>query len=106
MRSLLVPLALVAIVLLSTPALAKKGGAENIDFGSITCGQFVQDLSTASDEDAGVILMWLDGYLSGVSGDPVLDWNNLTTFGEELVTYCNENSGTKMLDAAREVGIR
>lgn len=55
---------------------AKKAQSRNINFGAITCGEFLQDISQSSDEDAGVVLMWIDGYLSGVSGDTTLDWKN------------------------------
>jgi acid stress chaperone HdeB len=59
---------------LSMPVSAKKPGAQNINFGAITCSEFMKELSQGSAEDAGVVLMWIDGYLSGVSGDTVLKW--------------------------------
>ena len=95
-----------ASLLVSAPALAaKKAPMQNIDFGSITCGQFLQDLSQSSAEDAGVVMMWIDGYLSGVSGDTLLNWKDLEKFSGNLVTYCGEKPTIKVLDAAEAVGI-
>ncbi|MCP5197041.1 MAG: hypothetical protein H6974_09690 [Gammaproteobacteria bacterium] len=89
----------------SAPALAKKTQMQDIDFGAITCGEFMQELSKSSSEDVGVILMWIDGYLSGVSGDTVLSWKNLEKFSADLVAYCGSKPDVKVLDAAEEVGI-
>ena len=76
--------------LLAPPALAKKTQMKNIDFGEITCAEFLQELSTSSSEDAGVVLMWIDGYLSGVSGDTSLNWKDLEKFSTNLVAYCGK----------------
>jgi acid stress chaperone HdeB len=53
----------------------------------------------------GVVFMWIDGYLSGVSGDKVLSWKNLEKFSIDLVAYCASKPDEKVLDAAEEVGI-
>lgn len=98
-------LCLATSLLASGPVAAKKAQMQNIDFGTITCGSFLKELSTGNAEDAGVVLMWIDGYLSGVSGDTTLDWSNLETFSKELVEYCGNSQDTKVLDAAKKVGI-
>ena len=90
---------------LSMPVSAKKPGAQNINFGAITCGEFMKELSQGSAEDAGVVLMWIDGYLSGVSGDTVLKWGDLEKFSTDLVAYCGKKPDEKVLDAAEAVGI-
>ena len=92
-------------LLVSGPVAAKKAQMQNIDFGSITCGAFLKELSTGTADDAGIVLMWIDGYLSGVSGDTELDWGNLEKFSKDLVEYCGNNSNTKVLEAAKKVGI-
>ena len=89
----------------SSTALAKKSQIQNIDFGAITCNEFMQEIAKGSSEDAGVVLMWIDGYLSGVSGDKVLSWKSLEKFSTDLVTYCGNKPDAKVLDAAEEVGI-
>ena len=103
--SLLIAVLGLAASLLAPPVLAKKSQMRNIDFGEITCGEFLQELSTSSAEDAGVVLMWIDGYLSGVSGDTSLDWKDLETFSTNLVAYCGKKPDEKVLDAAEAVGI-
>ena len=92
-------------LLVSGPVAAKKAQMQNIDFGSITCGAFLKELSTGTADDAGIVLMWIDGYLSGVSGDTELDWGNLEKFSKDLVDHCGKNADTKVLEAAKNVGI-
>jgi len=85
---------------------AKKSKvAEDLNFGVYTCASFLQDASTATAEDLGAVFLWLDGYLSGVSGDTVLTWKGLEDFGQKLVKYCADHRKVKLLDAAKTVGI-
>lgn len=98
-------LCLSAALFASSTALAKKSQTQDIDFGAITCNEFMQELAKGSSEDAGVVFMWIDGYLSGVSGDKVLSWKNLEKFSTDLVAYCSSKPDAKVLDAAEEVGI-
>lgn len=94
-------------VLIAIPGHARKKSQEqDIDFGSYSCRQFVEDLAEGSEEDAAVVMMWLDGYLSGVSGDTVLNWKEFENFAERLVEYCAENGSTNLLKAARKKGIQ
>ncbi len=78
---------------------------DSIDFGTISCSEFIQDLSTSSEDDAALILMWLDGYLSGVTGDTKLRFNAMESFGSNLVDACSKSPNSKVLDVARIVGI-
>ncbi|MBF0256106.1 MAG: hypothetical protein HQL47_06540 [Gammaproteobacteria bacterium] len=104
MKTLIPALALSLCLLAAGPAIAKKQ-SQNIEFGSISCNDFVQGLAEMDAEGAGLVLVWLDGYLSGVSGDTKLDWDNLSTIGESLVEHCSANPDDTFLDAAKEVGI-
>jgi acid stress chaperone HdeB len=94
-----------AALLLSTPALAKKTQMQDINFGAISCGQFMEGMSEGSDDDMAVVLMWIDGYLSGVSGDTVLNWKNLEKLSANLIDYCESNPEANVLEAAEKVGI-
>lgn len=108
MKKMLVTLVLAGVLMVpALPAQAKRGGGgmENINFGRITCDQFMEEIADASEEDIGAVFLWLDGYLSGVSGDVVLKWNGLERFAEKLVQRCSDRGGEKLLDAARRVGI-
>ena len=98
-------LCLSAALSISTLAWAKKTQIQNIDFGAITCGEFMQEIAQGSSEDAGIVLMWIDGYLSGVSGDTTLHWKNLEKFSTDLVEYCGNKPRAKVLEAAEAVGI-
>ena len=98
--------ALVAGLVAIIPAYAaKKSGPANIDFGAYTCEQLIQEAANSSAEDMGAVLMWLDGYLSGVSGDSELNWKDLEKFSANLVTYCGNKPNEKVLNAAEAVGI-
>lgn len=101
LKSLAAPL-LAAGLLFAQPAPA----AENIDFSAITCEEFINDIGAASEDDVAAIMMWLDGYLSGVSGDTVLRFDAMESFGTSLVEHCAKNGKTRLLDAARKVGLQ
>jgi acid stress chaperone HdeB len=108
MPALLRSLVCAAILLLAAtgPALAKKQQQpQNIDFGAISCKDFVLEIADADEESAGIILMWLDGYLSGVSGDTTLNWKTLESFSGALMDACAKKPGKKVLDVAKDVGI-
>jgi acid stress chaperone HdeB len=92
-------------LLAPSPAQAKKQQLENIDFGAITCKEFIADIAQADEDAAGIVLMWLDGYLSGVSGDTSLNWKGLEAFSGALVDTCAKTPNKKVLDVAKAVGI-
>ncbi|MBF0424078.1 MAG: hypothetical protein HQL73_13920 [Magnetococcales bacterium] len=85
---------------------AKKAQTQNIDFANYTCASFLKELAGSNDEDAGAVLLWLDGYLSGVSGDTVLNFKGLEEFSGKLVTHCKNKGDDRLLEAAKEVGIQ
>jgi acid stress chaperone HdeB len=105
LKLLAVPLLAGLALTTSTGADARKGESADIDFGRITCQAFMKDLSNATEEDAGAIFLWLDGYLSGVSGDTTLRWQGMSNFAEQLVARCQKRGREPLLDAARAVGI-
>lgn len=99
-------LSLTVTLFLTSFSYAKKSQNQKIDFAGYTCSSFLQEIATSSEEDAGAVLLWLDGYLSGVSGDAVLDFKGLETFSTKLVTHCKEKGDDRLLDAAKQVGIQ
>ena len=101
-------LSLVLSLACASAALAKKQAQpSNINFGTITCNEFVQGVAESDDaESIGIILVWIDGYLSGVSGDTTLNWKNLEQFSSRFVEACQKTPNRKALDVARDVGIR
>lgn len=101
--AMLTTLSLLALTTL--PVQAKKARVQDIDFGDYTCRAFLSDIADASEEDAAAVLLWLDGYLSGVSGDTVLSWGGLEQFTTALIERCRRKGNEQMLEAARQVGI-
>lgn len=102
-------IAILSLVLaLLGPSLAwakKQQQLANIDFGAITCREFVEEINQADEDAAGIVLMWLDGYLSGVSGDTVLNWKGLEAFSGTLIDACVRTPNKMVLDVAKSVGI-
>lgn len=94
-------------LLIALPGEARKRSqSQNIDFGTFSCRDFLEEVTQSSEEDVGVVMMWIDGYLSGVSGDTVLNWKEFERFSERLVEYCAEHGSVRLLDAARRKGIQ
>lgn len=96
-------IALLALIPMASPAQAGK--MRNIDFGEFTCGQFIAEIARASEDDAGAVMLWIDGYLSGVSGDTELNWRGIEAYGERLVEHCARHPERNLLESARKVGI-
>lgn len=105
MNKLLTVSALAVGLMLAGATDAKRMQQQNIDFGTITCQEFLQDVANSSEDDIGAVMLWIDGYLSGVSGDTELRFDGLEQFGTDLVERCQEHGKERLLDAARKVGI-
>ncbi|MBF0273383.1 MAG: hypothetical protein HQL98_15140 [Magnetococcales bacterium] len=96
-----------ASLLVATPGHAKKQKqSEDINFGVYTCQEFLEEAAQGNAEDIGIVLMWIDGYLSGVSGDTVWKQKGFEEFSERLVNYCAKHGDAKLLDAAKKKGIQ
>jgi acid stress chaperone HdeB len=63
----------------SAPALA-----DDIDLSTWTCKQF----QSASKENIGVILAWLDGYYKDEDDPPVIDTTKFIDNAKKLGDYC------------------
>jgi acid stress chaperone HdeB len=93
-------------LLVTPPALTfSKTRNQTLDFGAITCGEFLKERASSPAEDANLILMWLDGYSRGVSGGTVLNWKDIEKFSADLAAYCTQKPDASVLDAAEAVGI-
>lgn len=75
----LVSLAVTGTLLSCVPAMA-----EDIDLSAWTCKQFL----SASKEDVGVILAWLDGYYKDEDDPPVIDTTKFVDNAKKLGEYC------------------
>ena len=58
--------------------------ADDIDLSTWTCKQF----QSASKDDVGVILAWLDGYYKDEDDPPVIDTDKFVANAKKLGEYC------------------
>ncbi len=56
-----------------------------IDLSTWTCKKF----QSASKDDVGVILAWLDGYYKGENDPPVIDTDKFVANAKKLGEYCS-----------------
>jgi len=96
----------ILVLIFTLPAVAKKQQVKNIEFGAITCEEFIQEVAASDEDSIAIVFMWLDGYLSGVSGDTQLNWNNLEGFSTNLMNGCAKKPKSKVLNIAKAVGIK
>jgi acid stress chaperone HdeB len=70
--------------------------ADEIDLTNWTCKKFM----SASKEDVGVILAWLDGYYTDEDDPPSIDTGKLVTNAKKLGEYCTAHPNDHLIDAA------
>lgn len=105
-KSIALVLVALSLMTISSADAAKKSSPANINFGSFSCADFMSAVNSGSEDDIAAMLIWLDGYLSGVSGDAELNWENFEAFSENIGTYCASNGRANLLSAAKKVGIQ
>ena len=76
--------------------------ASSVDMRDATCA----DLTNLNEAEAGAMLFWLDGYLSGISDDTTFDSENLERFALNMGTYCASNPDVGILTAAKKIGLQ
>lgn len=100
-KSIVVVAALVSALAFSSSVSAKKEQEVKFDMKDLTCKELIE-----MDEDtAGIMLMWLDGYLSGVTSDTRFDGSQFGSFAGSLGEFCAKNPTEKVLDASHQLGI-
>ncbi|WP_449246499.1 HdeA family protein [Desulfarculus baarsii] len=98
-------LCLSLLAIFSSAAMAQKQNVDDVDFGALTCQDFIMGLAKSDEETAGLVLLWLDGYLSGVSGDTVIRWQTIDDFSNNIVDACGNQPDRNLLEVAKEIGI-
>ena len=90
---------LVTLIVPGASFAAKKQVGTAIDMSKYACSEL---LAQDSDE-MGTILIWIDGYLSGKTGDTTID----TKFLEELATgvgqTCKDSPNSKVLSVVEKL---
>lgn len=84
-------LCLLAAALAIVPPAAN---AEKLDMGKFTCGEL---LKLDGDEGA-MVYFWLDGYVSHMTGNNVIDTGTMEADITALMEMCQKNLGMKILD--------
>ena len=67
---------------------------DKVDMASYTCA----DLLAEEEDDVGTILLWVDGYLSGKTGDTVINTKFIGELAESVGEKCAEKGEAKLLD--------
>jgi acid stress chaperone HdeB len=75
---------LAAVVGMGMLAWSAPSFADDIDLSTWTCHQF----QSASKEDVGVILAWLDGYYKNEDDPPVIATDQFVANAKKLGEYC------------------
>jgi acid stress chaperone HdeB len=78
-----------------TPTYLSPAFADDIDLSTWTCKQFV----SASKDDIGVILAWLDGYYKQEDDPPVIDTTKFVDNAKKLGEYCAANPEIGLITA-------
>lgn len=94
-------IAVAATLTFSSGAFAKKEQNVTFDMKELTC----KDLISFDEDTAGIMLMWIDGYLSGVTGDTRFDGKQFESFAGSLGEHCAKNPNSTVLDASHKLGI-
>jgi acid stress chaperone HdeB len=69
--------------------------AEQIDLSTWTCKKF----QSASKDDVGIILAWLDGYYKGDNDPPVFDTDKFVANAKKLGEYCSAHPDAGLITA-------
>jgi acid stress chaperone HdeB len=100
-KSIAIVAMLVSALAFSSTVFAKKEQALKYDMKELSCKELIE----MDEETMGLMLMWLDGYLSGVTGDTKFDSDQFGSFAGSLGEYCAKNPTEKVVDASHKLGI-
>lgn len=75
-----------------------------IDITRFTCEAFMQELQNGQAQDMRNLAIWLDGYLTSITGEKSLNWKSLQQFFDDLVEYCRAHSKSDLFEAAHNSG--
>ena len=90
MRKILVSLLAAGVLAWAAPAFA-----DDIDLSTWTCQKF----QSASKDDIGVILAWLDGYYKDEDDPPIIDTGKFVENAKKLGQYCSQHPDLGLITA-------
>ncbi len=94
MKKMIVFVIAAILVLSFSGAAFAKRGANAVDMDEYTCN----DLMKERVENIGLVLMWVDGYLSCKTGDLVLDEEWVQEMAETIGDACQANPNAYLID--------
>ena len=90
----------ILLVVVLSSLLATASFAEVVDMNTLRCGSLVE-----LDEDgAAFTLIWIDGYLAGVTGDTRMNPDGFEDFADRMVAACAKSPDASILDVAKIIG--
>lgn len=87
-----------ALTLLMLGIAPLSAHAAEQDVAKIPCKDFLADKA-----NMGMMVMWIDGYMSGKSGNTSISDEWMQKLGTHLGTYCAKNPGKTIMDAIEAV---
>ncbi|MCW5205770.1 hypothetical protein VU08_02395 [Desulfobulbus sp. F5] len=99
--ALLAILLLLSIVVVAGVQAAEKEikKDEKVDMATYTCA----DLLAENEDEVGMILLWVDGYLSGKTNDTVINMTFIGELAENVGEKCGKDGKAKLLDVVKEL---
>jgi acid stress chaperone HdeB len=76
--------------------------ADRVDLASMRCKEFLD----SGKDNAGLILMWLQGYYSEENAAPVVNFDKMKADGGKITDYCRKYSGHSLITAAEKVMVK
>ena len=92
MKKLLFSCILAAFLALPVGAQA----ADEYDMAKITCKELL-----GAGDDMGMLLVWIDGYMSAKSDNTVMSEEWMGKLGSHLGSYCNKNGSHTIMQAIK-----
>ena len=85
-------LAALTVVMLGAAPFAAQAAEQ--DVAKITCKDFLADKQNIS-----MMVMWIDGYMSGKSDNTTMSNEWIEKFGKHLGEFCGKNPGKTIMQA-------
>lgn len=85
--------AIAAAMLFTAPTMASA--EEPVDMSKLSCKEFL----SADQSKIGMMLMWIDGYMSGKSDNTMMDNAWMEKLGTHMGKYCASNPQKTIMDA-------
>lgn len=90
---------LLALPITAAAAEKKIKKDEKLDMATYTCA----DLLAEDEDEVGMILLWVDGYLSGKTDDTVINTTFLGELAEKVGEQCGKDEKAKLMNVIKEL---